>query len=159
MTVDVTKWRAIGTAIPQADWTPVERQGVPGLSTAVESFLVVFYNLKNPNQADFLYRSKLVVRMVYPQNRYGLRGIETKPLWFRPSPDPTEFTLDFPRAMLESGTIFRSFECRRWNRFNRSNLNTDGAWEIEIYESLNPVDLGEPPPVPPPRGPGWEWQY
>lgn len=159
MTIDSTKWRALGLVKPEASWTSLKRDGVPALSTAVESFLVVFYNLKNANQSDFLYRSKLVLRMIYPQSRYGVSAIETKPLWLRPSSSPTEFTIEYPRAFLIDGTIFRSFECRRWNRF-RQNINDDGAWEIEIYESLTPVDLSElpPPPDPPTQNNGWEWQ-
>lgn len=160
MTVDATKWRPLGTAKPGVEWKPIERNGSPAFSTLVESFLVVFYALKTPNQPDYLYRSKLVLRMIYPQNRYGIRDIETKPIWIRPSSDPQEFTIEYPKALLLDGTIFRTFECRRWNRYRRG-INEDGPWEIEIYESLKSLPTGPPSDddPPPPPTPGWEWIY
>lgn len=155
MTVDLTKWKLLGMQIPGVDWQPVTESGTLGLSTAVETFLVTWSGFSH-TRPDYLMRSKLVLRPLYA---LASGDIETREIWLRPSQEPREITVDYPLALLRDGTIFRSFEARRWNRY-RNGMNYDGAWEFTLYESRQTRELDLPPPPPPPSSTGqWEWRF
>lgn len=157
MAVDPSKWRRIGSDYPTPEWKQLQDSGGPSLSTAVETFLVVFKDLKF-NQPDYLYRSKLVLQPKFAQGA-GYSDLESKAVWLRPSSEPKEITLDYPLALLQDGSIFRLFEFRRHNYYGRRYLNNDGPWGFDLYESLTSVNLQNlpPPPERPPEEPEWRW--
>lgn len=159
MAVDPSKWRRIGSAYPTPEWEQLQESGGPAQSTAVETFLVVFKDLKL-NQPDYLYRSKLVLQPKFYQGT-GYDDLESRAIWLRPSDEPKEITLEYPLALLQDGSIFRLFEFRRHNRYGRRNRNTDGPWGFDLYESLIPVNLANlpEPPEPPPGEPEWTWIF
>lgn len=159
MSVDLEKWRYLGSQRPETNWKPVTEGVNPSLSTAVETFLLVFKNFSH-NRPDYLMRSKLVLRPIYALGSINA-DIESRELWIKPARDPREITVEYPRALLLDGTIFRTFECRRWNRY-RNGMNYDGYWEFDMYESLQQRyldDLPTPPDPPPPPPPETEWQF
>lgn len=157
MGIDLSKWRRIGSGYPTSEWQQLQDSGAPSLSTAVETFLVSFKDLK-ANQPDYLYRSKLVLQPKFYQGA-GYDDLESKAIWLRPSPEPKEITIAYPLALLQDGSLFRLFEFRRWNYYGRRIINNDGSWGFDLYESLTPVDLSALPSPPdnPPGSPEWVW--
>lgn len=157
MSIDLNKWQLIGSGDPIPQWKPLENNGALALAEGVETFLVRFTDLK-PDTPDYLYRSKLVLQPKY-ELPAGQDDIESKAIWLRPSDEPKEITIPYPKSLLIDGTIFRSFEFRRWNRYNRLGRNHDGSWKFEVYKSLRAYSGGElpPPPEQPPGSPEWIW--
>lgn len=156
MPIDASKWQKIGAGDPIPQWKPLEGESGLSLAEGVETFLVLFTDLK-PDTPDYLYRSRLLLRPKYelPEGQFD---IESKDIWLRPSDEPKEITIPYPTALLLDGTIFRSFEFRRWNRYNRLGRNHDGAWKFELYKSLQSIPISQlPPPEPPPGSPEWIW--
>lgn len=155
--VDSSKWRYLASIRPVIEWQPLLTSGNPTISTGTETFLVVFRQLSLI--PDYLLRSKLVIRPLYFVGG-EFSAIEARDVWIKVTREPREFTIEFPRALLIDGSIFRSFQVRRYNRYI-SNINRDGDWEIDLYESRQPADLQELPDLPPPRPPEteWEWRY
>jgi hypothetical protein len=156
MSIDLTKWQKIGAGDPIPQFKDLKNGEALSVAEGVETFLVQFTDLK-PDTPDYLYRSRLVLR---PQYRAGpgFSDIEARDIWLKPSPDPKEITIPYPRSFLIEGIIFRTFEFRRWNRYNRLGRNHDGAWKFELYKSLteDPTQ-GLPPPPTPPSTPEWVW--
>jgi hypothetical protein len=157
MSIDLTKWQKIGAGDPIPQFKDLKNGESLAVAEGVETFLVQFTDLK-PDTPDYLYRSRLVLRPQY-SFKTGFSDIEAKDVWLKPSPDPKEITIPFPRSFLIAGIIFRTFEFRRWNRYNRLGRNHDGAWKFELYKSLaEDPTRGLPPPPTLPSDPEWVWQ-
>lgn len=155
MSIDPSQWTKIGAGDPIPQWRDLKNGESLTVAEGVETFLVQFTDLK-PGEPDYYYRSKLVLRPQY-YSPTGQSDIESKRIWLRPTEDPQEITIPFPRSLLVDGIIFRTFEFRRWNRFNRLGRNHDGAWKFELYRNNRSFSVEDLPPPDPERPNKIEW--